>query len=314
MPTHQKCRMRLPEVYDPNMGTVTPAEERLRLAVEKGLIANAYLLVGPEGTGRSALARKFAKWRLCLKRGCGECLDCRRIDQGQHPNVFWVRPEEGKAQITISQVRELQRLLRLRPDLPSPRIPVITPAEAMNEEAMNALLKLLEEPPEGVTVLLISVSASSLLRTILSRCQILRFFPLPDGEIRTHLERREGLRPEIRELILTLAGGSLAEADRLAEEAESLAAMREDVRRAQEQGEWSRLVDSYLKGKDALETRRRARLLLDVAIAEARSRLASSPDLFRTAEQIDLLLEHRLALDGNANAALCVTAGLLSGR
>ncbi|CDZ79273.1 DNA polymerase III subunit gamma/tau [Legionella massiliensis] len=140
---------------------------------------HALLLVGPESVGLISLAYAMASTILCneQQKPCGACKSCRLTNTREHPDVNCIEPDKtGSANlIKIDQIRDLQSLVFRSPQLGDKRIIILYPAEKMNIAAANALLKLLEEPPEGVHFLLIAEQLSTIPATIISRCQQWRF-------------------------------------------------------------------------------------------------------------------------------------------
>lgn len=144
-------------------------------------IPHAILIDGDKGTGRHTLARYIAQAAVCGKDNapCGECRSCRVAKSDAHPDITFISPEEGKKFINVGQIRTLRAEAFVKPHMSERRAFVINTAEVMNESAQNAFLKVLEEPPEGVIFILVSLSASELLETVVSRCTRLSLVP-PD--------------------------------------------------------------------------------------------------------------------------------------
>jgi DNA polymerase-3 subunit delta' len=152
-------------------------------------LAPAYLFAGPEGVGRSLVARRFIEGLS----GAGLNGDLglrRRLELGNHPDLLWVEPtyseksqqKKGLPQLRLEQIREVTRFLA-RPPLEAPRsVVVLEGAERMAEGAANALLKTLEEPGQGLLILL-TAAPEQLLSTILSRCMRISFRPLAPAEL-----------------------------------------------------------------------------------------------------------------------------------
>lgn len=143
--------------------------------VEQQRLPHALLLAGPEGIGKSRFAHAFGASILCEAPRdtlpCGQCQSCRWCQESQHPDVKELQCFEGKRQIGIDQVREVQGFAAQRAHREGGRkIVFVSPAEAMNVNAANALLKTLEEPAPDTLLILISHAPSRLLATIRSRC------------------------------------------------------------------------------------------------------------------------------------------------
>ncbi len=208
----------------------------LRAALRRGRLHHAWLLGGPEGVGKGTAARLLAQAANCegaaaaggaLDDPCGRCGPCRKIAHGTHPDVFVLAEERVMAkagrweprggrtpsrEIVVDQVRDLvDHRLSMRRFEGRHRVVIVDPADAMNVQAQNALLKTLEEPPEATSLVLVSASPDALLPTIRSRCLRVAFAPLPEGVIQARLEAA-GLPVEAARLAAELSGGSLARA------------------------------------------------------------------------------------------------------
>jgi DNA polymerase III subunit delta' len=156
----------------------------LAAAHAAGRLAHALLLHEAPGAGGDWLARWIAQLVLC-QRGteapCGACPGCHRVVTAQHPDLMVLQPIEDSKQIRIEQVRELSQDLALTSHQGSYKVAILTPADALNRFAANALLKTLEEPPQGTLLMLVVTQPSRLPPTILSRCQRVRI-PAPARE------------------------------------------------------------------------------------------------------------------------------------
>jgi DNA polymerase-3 subunit delta' len=149
----------------------------LGAAHEQGRMPHALLIHEAPGTGGDWLAGWAAALVLCEPRKaapCGKCTACRRTAGLLHPDVNWVRPQEDSRQIRIEQVRELSGELALTSHSGGYKVGILTPADALNRFAANALLKTLEEPPARTLLILVATEPSRLPPTVLSRCQRLR--------------------------------------------------------------------------------------------------------------------------------------------
>ena len=155
----------------------------LTIIIQAKKIPNALLFSGNENTGRKESAFLFAKACNCLKEtgiACNTCKSCRKIDADSHPDILCVNLRKGKKIISISQIREMGLAISSKPNEAKFRMVLILNADLMNRQAQNALLKMLEEPPEKTFFILIANKTSYLLPTIISRCRNIRFKPLTD--------------------------------------------------------------------------------------------------------------------------------------
>ncbi len=208
----------------------------LRRSVRRGRLAHAYLFVGPEGVGKKLTALTLAKALNCRSpeafdggsaregapEACGLCPSCRKIDLGNHPDVRLVEPEarggSRQAYIHIDVLREVRRSLQFAPLEGRRKAIVFDGAHRMQPAAANALLKTLEEPPNDTLIVLVTAEEWSLLPTIISRCQVVRFRGLPPAMLGAILEKRgETLREAEVSLLQSLAEGSPGRATTLLE-------------------------------------------------------------------------------------------------
>ncbi|MGU1419243.1 DNA polymerase III subunit delta' [Pseudomonas aeruginosa] len=182
--------------------------------------AHAYLLYGPAGIGKRALAEHWAAQLLCQRPAaagaCGECKACQLLAAGTHPDYFVLEPEEAEKPIRVDQVRDLVGFVVQTAQLGGRKVVLLEPVEAMNVNAANALLKSLEEPSGDTVLLLISHQPSRLLPTIKSRC-VQQACPLPGAAASLEwLARALPDEPaEALEELLALSGGSPLTAQRL---------------------------------------------------------------------------------------------------
>lgn len=191
------------------------AVRTLERALAHGRLPNAYLFAGPGGVGKRAAALALAQARLCQEKpgkGCGTCPVCHRIVTGNHPDARSFSPrDEGNRNIQVETVRsEILPVTQFAPFegphafLLFPEADVSFPEQ--HPEAANALLKTLEEPRPNITFVLLAERPEQLLTTIRSRCQRLRFFPLP-ALVLEHVLEREGVAEDRRGAAVALAEG-----------------------------------------------------------------------------------------------------------
>ncbi|TWI53429.1 DNA polymerase-3 subunit delta' [Pseudomonas duriflava] len=182
--------------------------------------SHAYLLHGPAGIGKRALADRLVALLLCQnvrhREACGQCKACLLLKAGTHPDFFLVEPEELEKPIRVDQIRDLVGFVTQTPQLGGRKLVLMEPAEAMNLNASNALLKSLEEPSGDTVLLLLSHQPSRLLPTIKSRC-VQQACPMPTESVSLAwlAEMLPELSESTRKDLLVLSGGSPLKAVRL---------------------------------------------------------------------------------------------------
>lgn len=214
------------------------ARRQLSGILTSGRLAPSYLFYGPEGVGQEEYAVAFAKAIFCPRVDgdfCDACDVCRRIDHRTFPDVIWVElrddKNKGKANvIEADQVREeLVERAGVSPMQAERKLFIVHPAEAMSLSAANCLLKVLEEPPSFSHLLLVCGNVNRLLPTLYSRCQRIRFVPVPTPLIEQSL-LDAGTEPETARLAAEISAGRPGIARRLAERnllEEALSLLRE---------------------------------------------------------------------------------------
>ncbi len=173
-------------------------------------LPHALLLQGPAGLGKQDFALRLAAALLCAQpkaeSACGQCHSCQLLAAGTHPDLKRVMPEEDRRGIVIDQIRSLGTYLALRPHTAARKVAILSPADSMNLNAANSLLKILEEPPLGSILLLVASQPARLPATIRSRCQRV-LFQIPErGLAQSWLKGREGGEAAVE--LLGEAGGA----------------------------------------------------------------------------------------------------------
>ncbi len=190
----------------------------LRNALRNGRLAHAYLFIGPDGVGKRLTALTLVKASNCQSPpqtadSCERCPSCIKVNTSNHADVMRLEPE-GEV-MKIGQIRDMQKRLHFRPMEGGRRACILDSADRLNDEASNALLKTLEEPPQETHLFLITSRPHRLLPTILSRCQWVKFRPLSTAHIAQILQRAHGLDLEKAQFYASLAGGSAGQAEAL---------------------------------------------------------------------------------------------------
>ncbi|WP_051686877.1 DNA polymerase III subunit delta' [Microbulbifer sp. HZ11] len=185
-----------------------------------GRCPHALLISGQAGLGKRRFAEAFTALLLCDQPrhglACGECRGCQLRVAGSHPDFTQVVPEKEQGPLKVEQIRELGEFVGRTSGREGARVVLLAPAEAMNINAANALLKNLEEPSGSVIFLLITDHPSGLLPTIRSRCQTIAF-PVPPQQSALRWMQESGIEGEEAGTALDLAGGAPLLAVRLME-------------------------------------------------------------------------------------------------
>jgi DNA polymerase-3 subunit delta' len=175
-----------------NFPRQTQGVQLLQRSQARGRLGHAYLFTGDQLDELELLAKTLNCQNPVKMDGaavdcCDECLSCRKIENENHADIHWGRPESKSRAITIDQTRELMREIQLKPTEADHKVAVIVAADRLSAQAANAFLKTLEEPPQNSVLILLSTAPSRILETILSRCLRLNFSsegarPLDDGQ------------------------------------------------------------------------------------------------------------------------------------
>lgn len=174
-------------------------------ALEQGRASHAYLFLGAPGSGKLDAAWALAQALLCEDGGCGTCDACGRVARHTHPDVHFLSPESATGYL-IAQIRDLLEDVALAPIRAASKVYIVDRAEQLRANSANALLKTLEEPPAGVTFILLGTSADAILPTIVSRCQCVPFRLLPVEESAQAVQRACGTSLERCRVAVSIAG------------------------------------------------------------------------------------------------------------
>lgn len=252
----------------------------LSSAWKRGRLGHAYLFVGPHGVGKRRFAREFAKALLCENRAadrleaCDRCGSCLLVNANTHPDLFEVKRPKEVLEFPIRVIKEeLLPNLAMKPARGSRKVAIVDDADDLNEEAANAFLKTLEEPPPGSVLILIGgPQAERQLPTIISRCQTVRFLPLPTPAMKKVLAENKITDAGRVERLLRLAGGSPGQAIDLDDDEiwnfrkQMLATLGADkLDEVEVSKHWMEFITSA--GSDAAAQRGRASVVLRMLIA-----------------------------------------------
>jgi DNA polymerase-3 subunit delta' len=217
------------------------AIERIKACLSAKRVPPGILFCGPSGVGKMLAAREMAKALMCdggmfgaqEDGGCGECINCRQVDKGVHPDLVIVdtnfqaqlREEEAEEQKHL-RVETMRSVLEMAQRKASGgwKVIIVDHAETMLSQAQNSLLKLLEEPPPETLWILLAEKREDMLPTILSRCQTMRFAPLSD-EALSEILVQQGCAMDEAQKLCPLAGGSVSRALRIRELLEDFSAL-----------------------------------------------------------------------------------------
>lgn len=191
-------------------------KKHLQESITKGALSHAYIINGETGSGRRLLASALTKALLCENRtadadACGKCKSCLQADSGNHPDIRFITHE--KASIGIDDIREqLINDIAIKPYSSSHKVYIIPDANKMTEQAQNALLKTIEEPPAYAVIILLTENTESLLSTITSRCITLNTQPLQKEVITQYLIQNLQMEPEQAEIAAGFCQGNVGKA------------------------------------------------------------------------------------------------------
>lgn len=181
--------------------------ERLKRAAESGEVSHSYIFEGPEGMGKKTLAMEFARIILCSseKRPCGACSSCRKLESGNHPDLFL------ESAHTVGDIERIQSEMRKKPNESEKKIFIINSGEKLSIDAQNKFLKTIEEPMPNVVTIILVDNANKLLKTTVSRCQNIKLERVSPEDMRSYLEAEFG-KVEKLETVIAFSDGNIGRA------------------------------------------------------------------------------------------------------
>jgi len=198
------------------------AKAVLRAGLTAGQLAGAYLFVGPPGTGKRYTATQFVKALNCVAPvagdSCDRCAHCRLVEKGEFPDLY--APEAQGGKLTKGALGGGDRMaledilprVHIAPVMGLYKVIILDPADGLTAEAGNMLLKTVEEPPPKTLFILVATVETSVLPTLVSRCQRVRFTPLSSELVAAYLEQRRSLAPELALAVASASQGSIERA------------------------------------------------------------------------------------------------------
>lgn len=198
-------------------------KEDLKLVLKNQNISHSYLFIGNKGIGKSEFAKEFAKGILCQneQKPCLTCKSCIEFDNQNNPDFYYIGLGE-ESSIKIETIRQMQKRIQELPIVSNRKVYIIDDSDYMTKEAQNSLLKTIEEPPEFVTVILITSNENKILNTIQSRCLKVNFKAIKDEELQTYLKETYKIE-NLSNNMLKACGGSIGKALQLYEKQDAYA-------------------------------------------------------------------------------------------
>ncbi len=183
-------------------------KQELEENIRNNTVSHSYLFIGQDGIGKKLFAKEFAKMELCLddNNACDKCSSCIKFNSDNNPDFVIIKPDGNS--IKISQIRDMQDNVYKKPIVSNKKVFIIDDSDKMTEEAQNSLLKTLEEPPEYITIILITSNENKLLNTIRSRCLKINFNNITTKEIIDYISR-EQIMSEPSDSLLSMCNGSI---------------------------------------------------------------------------------------------------------
>ncbi len=303
--------------------------ESIRTAFSAGLLSHAILIEGDEGIGKTTLAQEICRLLVCSEdnKPCGQCVPCKKIDAGIHPDVFEVFPAGKSQTVGVKEIEPLKKYIYVKPNDADLKIVIIHSAERMNLFAQNAMLKMIEEPPEDTFFIFLCKNSQAMLATVLSRVTVYRVSYASEDEVKDELFRRfPELDGTVAERAARISCGNIGLAIRLVSEDgfepydDAVSILKATVSR--DRALLCLALGKYSKKKeDALALMSLLKLVFRDVCAKKSGAEKSASGLFSEIEEIARQIsasaslkimqacdEFTAAVLGNANLALCLTA------
>ncbi len=192
--------------------------ENLINNIRQGTSNQAYIFEGERGVGAKECARLFAGALVCKNTAsapCSSCNACIMAKAESHPDIYELTPQDGKRNISVDQIRSVVTDAYTKPYESGKKVYIISYGDDMNEQAQNAFLKVLEEPPEYAVFIILAENNESLLPTIRSRCTSIRFNPVTDKIVEEYIKRNYPESTEKIDFLVQYAGGVVGDIEKI---------------------------------------------------------------------------------------------------
>lgn len=274
--------------------------EAFKRAYKNNRVSHAYIITGPDGTGKSIMAMFMASAILCNgeDKPCGKCDACRKIMHGNHPDLKMISPR-GKS-IGVDYIRDLIDEIYTKPYEGDKKVIIIKNSDSITLQGQNAILKTLEEPSEDTTIIMLAENLNVILQTIQSRCQIIRLGRIPEDKIMAYLKDK-GVDERKARAAAGLSDGIVGSAIRFLDE--KYIKLRQDViGRAVEIISENKLdtlksVDFFIRNRDKID------IILDILTSWYRDiimlKLTKDKNIIMNMDYYELLVEESQKLSYN---------------
>lgn len=192
--------------------------ENLINNIRQGVANQAYIFEGERGVGSKECARLFASALVCKNTSsapCGACNACIMAKAESHPDIYELTPVDGKRNISVDQIRGVVTDAYTKPYESGKKVYIIAYGDDMNEQAQNAFLKVLEEPPEYAVFVILAENNESLLPTIRSRCTSIRFNPVADKKVEEYIKKNYPESTEKLDFLVQYASGVVGDVEKI---------------------------------------------------------------------------------------------------